>query len=117
MHSLTRYCGEGNTGCDYNFSITGADGKTDKCTVIRMPGSNAASESWADQPCGADSKYKLSWGYVAQPAPAFAVLSVVNGNEIAWFGVSDVNGQKVSPSNPFGSGQWGDITEAVYKYN
>ncbi|KAF5674707.1 surface protein SP1 [Fusarium circinatum] len=118
IKDLTRYCGEGNDGCDYNFKIA-ADGKTEQCTVIRMPGKDAATESWSNEPCTDGSEYTISWGYVTEPAPAFAVISVVKGKEIAWFGVSDVNGQKVTttPSNPFGSGQYGDLgPEQVYTY-
>lgn len=114
---LTRYCGEGNTGCDYNFVIQ-ANGKTERCTIIRMPGSNAATESWSNQPCTSGSQFTVSWGYVASPAPAYAVITVVNGKELAWIGVSDINGQKVTPSNPFGSGQYGNLSPAqVYTYN
>ncbi|KAF1928361.1 uncharacterized protein M421DRAFT_420905 [Didymella exigua CBS 183.55] len=112
LNSLTRYCGEGNTGCDYNFEIE-ANGKTERCTVIRMPGKDAATESWSNQAC---SDYTVSWGYVAQPAPAFAVVTVVNGKELAWFGVSDINGQAVTASNPFGSGQYPNTTSPVYTY-
>ncbi|KAM5356697.1 hypothetical protein ACJ41O_003343 [Fusarium nematophilum] len=113
---LTRYCGEDNSGCDYNFAIE-ADGKTERCTVIRMPGADAATESWSEQPCTDESKFKISWGYVTEPAPAFAVVTVVKGKELAWFGVSDVNGQKVTPSSPFGSGQYGNVgPEQVYTY-
>ncbi|OLN96792.1 hypothetical protein CCHL11_02305 [Colletotrichum chlorophyti] len=118
IKDLTRYCGEDNSGCDYNFAIE-ADGKTERCTVIRMPGANAATESWSDQPCTSGSNFKVSWGYVAEPAPAFAVITVVQGKELAWFGVSDVNGQPVTtaPSNPFGSGQFGDLgPEQVFTY-
>ncbi|KAG5801410.1 hypothetical protein H9Q74_013650 [Fusarium xylarioides] len=118
IKDLTRYCGEGNEGCDYNFEIA-ADGKTERCTVIHMPGKDAATESWSNEPCTDGSEFTISWGYVTEPAPAFAVISVVKGKEIAWFGVSDVNGQKVTttPSNPFGSGQFGDLgPEQVYTY-
>jgi hypothetical protein len=115
LNNLSRYCGEGNTGCDYNFVIE-ADGKTERCTVIRMPGKDAATESWSNQPCTSGSPYTVSWGYVAAPAPAFAVITVVNGKELAWFGVSDINGQKVTPSNPFGSGQYPNTTTPVYTY-
>ncbi|KAL0944949.1 uncharacterized protein CTRU02_202836 [Colletotrichum truncatum] len=118
IKDLTRYCGEDNSGCDYNFKIE-ADGQTEACTVIRMPGANAATESWSDQPCTSGSKFKVSWGYVAEPAPAFAVITVVDGKELAWFGVSNVNGQEVTkaPSNPFGSGQFGNLgPEQVYTY-
>ncbi|KAF5011293.1 hypothetical protein FDECE_2593 [Fusarium decemcellulare] len=116
IKDLTRYCGEDNSGCDYNFAIE-ANGKTERCTVIRMPGSDAATESWSDQPCTDGSEFKVSWGYVTEPAPAFAVITVVQGKELAWFGVSDVNGQEVTPSNPFGSGQYGNLgPEQVYTY-
>ncbi|KAJ8110424.1 hypothetical protein OPT61_g6736 [Boeremia exigua] len=114
VNNLSRYCGEGNTGCDYNF-ILEADGKTERCTVIRMPGKDAATESWSNQPC-TGTPYTISWGYATQPAPAFAVMTVVNGKELAWFGVSDVNGQKVTASNPFGSGQYPNVTSPVYTY-
>lgn len=116
VNSLIRYCGEDNSGCDYNFVIE-ADGKTERCTVIRMPGKDAATESWSNQPCTSGSPYTISWGYVAQPAPAFAVMTVVDGKELAWFGVSDINGQKVTPSNPFGSGHYANLTAPVYTYN
>ncbi|WQF90051.1 hypothetical protein CDEST_15065 [Colletotrichum destructivum] len=118
IKDLTRYCGESNEGCDYNFAIE-ADGKTERCTVIRMPGSNAATESWSEQPCTSGSEFRVSWGYVENPAPAFAVVTVVKGKELAWFGVSDVNGKPVTtaPSNPFGSGQFGNLgPEQVYTY-
>ena len=82
-----------------------------------MPGKDAATESWSNQPCTSGSAYTISWGYAAQPAPAFAVVTVVNGKELAWFGVSDINGQKVTPSNPFGSGQYPNTTAPVYTYN
>lgn len=116
IQDMTRYCGEDNSGCDYNFVIKAGD-KTERCTVIRMPGSNAATESWSDQPCTSGSEFKISWGYVTEPAPAFAVVTVVKGKELAWFGVSDVNGQPVTPNNPFGSGQYGDLPASqVYTY-
>ncbi|KAH6864809.1 hypothetical protein BKA58DRAFT_233390 [Alternaria rosae] len=114
VSNLIRYCIDGNSGCDYNFDVT-ADGKTEHCTVIRMPGSNAATESWANQSCGTD--LTVSWGYAAQPAPAFAVITVSKCSELAWFGVSDVNGGKVSPSSPFGSGDFGTLPASpVYTY-
>ncbi|KAL1794139.1 hypothetical protein ACET3X_007560 [Alternaria dauci] len=115
--NLTRYCIEGNTGCDYNFAVI-ADGKTERCTVIRMPVSDAATESWANQPCTTGSDLTISWGYVAEPAPAFAVVTVNKGAEVAWFGVSDINGGEVSPSSPFGSGDFGTLPASpVYTYN
>ncbi|KAF9776824.1 hypothetical protein IL306_004942 [Fusarium sp. DS 682] len=116
IKNLTRYCGEDNDGCDYNFAIE-ADGKTERCTITRMPGSNAATESWSNEPCTDGSKFTVSWGYVTEPAPAFAVITVVEGKDLAWFGVSDVNGKKVKPSNPFGSGDFGNLgPEQVYTY-
>ncbi|TQN70566.1 hypothetical protein CSHISOI_04910 [Colletotrichum shisoi] len=118
IKDLARYCGESNAGCDYNFAIE-ADGRTERCTVIRTPGSNAATESWSEQPCTAGSGFTVSWGYVENPAPAFAIVTVVKGKELAWFGVSDVNGKLVNtaPSSPFGSGQFGDLRpEQVYTY-
>ncbi|KAH7259411.1 uncharacterized protein BKA55DRAFT_562506 [Fusarium redolens] len=116
IQNLTRYCGEDDDGCDYNFAVE-ADGKTERCTIIRMPGSNAVTESWANEPCTDGSDLSISWGYVTEPAPAFAVLTVVKDKQLAWFGVSDVNGQQVTPSNPFGSGDFGDLgPEQVYSY-
>lgn len=115
VNNLSRYCLD-NQGCDYNFVIE-ANGKTERCTVVRMPGKDAATESWSNQPCTRGSPLTISWGYSPQPAPAFAVMTVVNGKELAWFGVSDINGQKVTPSNPFGSGQYPNVTSPVYTYN
>ncbi|EWG38404.1 hypothetical protein FVEG_01622 [Fusarium verticillioides 7600] len=116
IKDLTRYCGEGNEGCDYNFEIA-ADGKTERCTIIRMPGKDAATETWSNEPCTDGSEFTVSWGYVTEPAPAFAVVSVVKGKDIAWFGVSNVNGQEATASNPFGSGEFGDLgPEQVYTY-
>ncbi|KAM0549209.1 hypothetical protein ACHAPJ_009518 [Fusarium lateritium] len=113
---LTRYCGEDNDGCDYNFAIE-AEGKTERCTIVRMPGSDAATESWTDEPCTDGSNFTVSWGYVTKPGPAFAVVTITKGKELAWFGVADVNGQKVTPSNPFGSGEYGDLgPDQVYTY-
>ncbi|KPM41843.1 hypothetical protein AK830_g4699 [Neonectria ditissima] len=116
ISDLTRYCAEDNSGCDYNFAIE-ADGKTERCTVIRMPGADAATENWSDEPCTTGSEFKVSWGYVTEPAPAFAVVTVVEGKELAWFGVSNVNEQEVTPSSPFGSGEYGTLgPQQVYTY-
>lgn len=116
IQNLTRYCGEDDDGCDYNF-IVEADGKTERCTIIRMPGSNAATESWANETCTDGSNLRISWGYVTEPAPAFAVITSVRDKELAWFGVSDVNGQQVTSSNPYGSGDYGTLgPEQVYTY-
>ncbi|OHF03907.1 hypothetical protein CORC01_00769 [Colletotrichum orchidophilum] len=118
IKDLIRYCGVQNDGCDYNFAIE-TDDETERCTIIREPGSNAATESWSDQPCTSGSNFTVSCGYVAEPGPAFAVITVVYGKEIAWFGVPDINGKPVTtaPSSPFGSGQFGDLgPEQVYTY-
>ncbi|KAJ9144915.1 Surface protein SP1 [Pleurostoma richardsiae] len=113
---LIRYCSSDNSGCDYNFVVDTGD-ETERCTVIRMPGSDAAAESWYDQSCTAGSDLKISWGYTVEPAPPFAVITVVRGKELAWFGVANVNGQPVTASNPYGSGQYGSIgPEQVYTY-
>lgn len=106
--NLSRYCGEGNSGCDYNFEVT-ANGKTERCTVIRMPGSNAATESWSNQACTTGSNLTISWGYATTPAPPFAVITVNSGKELAWFGVPNVNGGRVTASSPFGSGEFGTL--------
>ncbi|KAL4728066.1 hypothetical protein ACLX1H_004782 [Fusarium chlamydosporum] len=116
IKNLTRYCSEDEEGCDYNFAIV-ADGKTENCTIIRSPGIDAATESWTNEPCNDKSNLTISWGYVTEPGPAFAVITVVKGKILAWFGVADINGQKVTPSNPFGSGQYGNLgPEQVYTY-
>ena len=84
IKNLIRYCGEGNKGCDYNFDLV-ANGQTQHCTIVRMPGGNAATESWSNQVCTSGSDYHISWGYVENPAPAYAVITVVGkqGNELA----------------------------------
>ncbi|KAL3595636.1 hypothetical protein FPOAC2_09987 [Fusarium poae] len=116
IKNMTRYCGEDEKGCDYNFAIE-ADGKTENCTIVRHPGSHAATESWSNVPCNDKSDFTVSWGYVTEPAPAFAVVTVVKGKILAWFGVADINGQKVTASNPFGSGHYGNLgPDQVYTY-
>ncbi|TPX16517.1 uncharacterized protein E0L32_003811 [Thyridium curvatum] len=116
VENLIRYCGADNSGCDYNFDLATPEGK-EHCTVVRNPGANGATESWSDLPCSTGSKYKVSWGYVTEPGPAFAVMTVVDGKQLAWFGVSNVNGQEVTPSSPFGSGHYGNIgPQQVYTY-
>ncbi|CEI70732.1 hypothetical protein FVEN_g785 [Fusarium venenatum] len=116
IKNMTRYCGEDEKGCDYNFAIE-ADGKTENCTIVRHPGSDAATESWTNVPCNDKSEFTVSWGYVTEPAPAFAVVTVVKGKILAWFGVADINGQKVTASNPFGSGHYGNLgPDQVYTY-
>lgn len=113
---LTRYCGSDNSGCDYNFAVE-TGGEIERCTVIRMPGSNAATESWYDQPCTDGSDLIISWGYATEPAPPFAVITVVKDKELAWFGVANVNDQPVSASSPYGSGQYGNLgPQQVYTY-
>jgi len=117
ISNATRYCAADNSGCDYNFDITiGCD--TEHCTIIRKPGSNAATESWSNVPCSTDSDVTISWGYITEPAPAYAVITVNKGTELAWFGISNVNGGKVTSSSPFGSGEFGDLPSSpVYEYN
>jgi hypothetical protein len=112
LNNVIRYCAEGSSTCDYNFDIV-ANGKTEHCTIV-----NASNKSFSGQKC-ADGDFTVSWGYVANPAPAFAVVTVVDkSNELAWFGVSNVDGQAVTASNPKGSGQYGNVgPEQVYTYN
>ncbi|KAK1964899.1 hypothetical protein LY78DRAFT_713642 [Colletotrichum sublineola] len=108
IKNLVRYCSQANDGCDYNFAIE-ADGKSENCTVIRFPHANATTESWDNQPCTTGSDYTVSWDFAADPAPASALLTVAKDDMIAMFGINDVNGKPVTPSNPLGSGQFGDI--------
>ncbi|KAH7183517.1 uncharacterized protein B0J16DRAFT_401939 [Fusarium flagelliforme] len=116
IKNLTRYCDADEEGCDYNFAIE-ADGETEQCTIIRNPGSDSATESWTNEPCNDKSNLTVSWGYVTEPGPAFAVVTVVKGKILAWFGVADINGQKDTPSSPFGSGDYGNLgPEQVYTY-
>ena len=112
LNNVNRYCGENSGTCDYNFDIV-ANSKTEHCTIV-----NASNKSFDNQKC-ANGDYTVSWGYVAEPAPAFAVVTVVDKqNELAWFGVSNVDGQAVTASNPKGSGQYGNVgPEQVYTYN
>jgi hypothetical protein len=112
LNNVNRYCGENSNTCDYNFDIV-ANGKTEHCTIV-----NASNKSFSGQKC-ANGDFTVSWGYVANPAPAFAVVTVVDKqNELAWFGVSNVDGQAVTASNPKGSGQYGNVgPEQVYTYN
>lgn len=122
IENLSRYCLEGGSGCDYNFNLTASDNRPiQSCTVVRLDVENAPTESWANIPCAADSSIKVSWGYSAQfgEENAFAVMTVVNEQEMAkaYFGVADVNGQKVTPSSLFGSGQYGNIgPQPVYLF-
>ncbi|KAK9769425.1 hypothetical protein SCAR479_13907 [Seiridium cardinale] len=114
--NLTRYCVEDNSGYDYNFSIQTAD-KIEQCTVIRMPGSNAAAQSLSYQPCTTNSKFVISRGDYTNRGPTFIVITVDDDKELARFGVSDVNGQKVTPSNSFGSWSYGNLdNQRVYVY-
>ncbi|KAI5245645.1 hypothetical protein E4T42_06703 [Aureobasidium subglaciale] len=112
LQNVNRYCGETSGTCDYNFDIV-ANGATQHCTIV-----NANNKSFSNQKCANDN-FTVSWGYVAEPAPAYAVITVVDkSNELAWFGVSNVDGQAVTASNPKGSGQYGNVgPEQVYTYN
>ncbi|KAK1995984.1 hypothetical protein LX36DRAFT_581265 [Colletotrichum falcatum] len=116
IRNMTRYCDAYNEGCDYNFALE-AGGQTERCSVTRWPGTNAATESWTNQPCTSGSAFTLSWSYVVDVVSNYAILAVVKGGETAYFGISKVNDQPVTPSNPYGSGQFGDIgPEQVYTY-
>jgi hypothetical protein len=102
LNNVIRFCADGSSTCDYNFDIV-ANGKTEHCTIV-----NASKESFSNQKC-ADGDYSVSWGYVANPAPAFAVITVVDKqNQLAWFGASNVDSQR----------SWGNLgPEQVYTYN
>ncbi|KAF7891553.1 uncharacterized protein EAF02_001878 [Botrytis sinoallii] len=122
IKQLTRYCSEDGSGCDYNFAISYNDERPDeRCTVIRMPGSGATTESWYGIPCTTGSVNTIAWGVSDQfgAENAFAVLTVTNNEEKtnAYFGVANVNGNPVTPSSPAGSGNFGDIgPEPVYVF-
>ncbi|KAG9701391.1 hypothetical protein KCU76_g98, partial [Aureobasidium melanogenum] len=99
LNNVVRYCADGSSTCDYNFDIV-ANGKTEHCTIV-----NASKQSFSNQKC-ANGDYTVSWGYVANPAPAFAVITVVDAkNELAWFGASNVDSQR----------QWGNLVECREK--
>jgi hypothetical protein len=102
LNNVVRYCADGSSTCDYNFDIV-ANGKTEHCTIV-----NASNKSFSGKQC-ADGDYTVSWGYVANPAPAFAVITVVDKqNDLAWFGASNVDSQRT----------WGNLgPEQVYTYN
>ncbi|KAG9665184.1 hypothetical protein KCU64_g166, partial [Aureobasidium melanogenum] len=102
LNNVIRYCGDNSNTCDYNFDIV-ANGKTEHCTIV-----DASKQSFSGQKC-ANGDYTVSWGYVANPAPAFAVITVVDAkNELAWFGASNVDSQRT----------WGNLgPEQVYTYN
>ncbi|KAI4721416.1 hypothetical protein E4T48_02276 [Aureobasidium sp. EXF-10727] len=102
LNNVNRYCADGTSTCDYNFDIV-ANGKTEHCTIV-----NASNKSFNGEKC-ANGDYTVSWGYVANPAPAFAVITVVDAkNELAWFGASNVDSQS----------NWGNLgPEQVYTYN
>jgi len=121
VENLSRYCAEDKSGCDYNFNLTASDNRPQiSCTVVRLDVKDAPTESWANIPCTADSPINVSWGYSAQfgPENAFAVMTIVNTQEKAraYFGVANVDGQKVTAGNPYGSGNFGDISSPVYLY-
>jgi hypothetical protein len=114
VQDFTRYCSEDKTGCDYNFKLTSSDHKLETaCTIIRTNVKDAPTENWTNIPCTTGSDVKVSWGYSAQFGAdhAFATLVVVDDKEIGYFGVADVNSKPVTttPSNPFGSGQFGNL--------
>lgn len=112
VEDFTRYCSEDKTGCDYNFKITSSDHKLETaCTIIRTGVKDAPTENWTDIPCTTNSPVKVSWGYSAQFGAdhAFGTLVIVDDKEISYFGVADVNSKPVTASNPFGSGQFGNL--------
>jgi len=121
VENLSRYCAEDKSGCDYNFNLTASDNRPiTSCTVVRLDVKDAPTESWSNIPCTAGSPINISWGYSAQfgAENAFAVMTIDNSQEKAraYFGVANVDGQKVTAGNPYGSGQFGDITSPVYLY-
>lgn len=122
VENLSRYCAEDKSGCDYNFNLTASDNRPSQaCTIIRLDVKDAPTESWSDIACTANSAVKVSWGYSAQfgAENAFAVMTVVNDEEKAkaYFGVANVNSQRVIPSNPYGSGLYGNIgPQPVYLF-
>jgi hypothetical protein len=122
VENLSRYCAEDKSGCDYNFNLTASDNRpVQSCTIVRLDVKNAPTESWSDLPCTAGSPINVSWGYSAQfgVENAFAVMTVVNTQEKAksYFGVANVDGQKVTAGNPFGSFQIDAIgPQPVYLY-
>lgn len=122
VENLSRYCAEDKTGCDYNFNLTASDERPSQaCTIIRTNVKDAPVESWSDIPCTTGSDINISWGYSAQfgAENAFAVMTIVNNEEQAkaYFGVANINSEPVTPSNPYGSGQYGDIgPQSVYLF-
>ena len=112
VEDFTRYCSEDKTGCDYNFKITSSDHKLETaCTIVRTNVKDAPTENWTNIPCTTNSPVKVSWGYSAQFGAdnAFATLVIVDDKEIGYFGIANVNSKPVTASNPFGSGQFGDL--------
>jgi hypothetical protein len=112
VQDFTRYCSEDKTGCDYNFKITSSDHKLETaCTIIRTNVKDAPTENWTNIPCTTGSNVIISWGYSAQFGAdhAFGTLVVVDDKEIGYFGVADVNSKPVTKSNPYGSGQFGNL--------
>lgn len=112
VKDFTRYCSEDKTGCDYNFKITSSDHKLETaCTIVRTNVKDAPTENWTNIPCTTNSPVKVSWGYSAQFGAdnAFATLVIVDDKEIGYFGIANVNSKPVTASNPFGSGQFGDL--------
>ena len=112
VKDFTRYCAEDKTGCDYNFKLTSSDHKLEQaCTIIRTNVKDAPTENWTNIPCTTNSPIMVSWGYSAQFGAdhAFATLVVVDDKEIAYFGVADLNSKPVTASNPYGSGQFGNL--------
>ncbi|KAB8289773.1 hypothetical protein EYC80_010407 [Monilinia laxa] len=122
VKELIRYCSADGSGCEYNFAITSSDGRPEeRCSISRMPGKDATTETFYGVPCTAGSANSISWGVSEQfgAKNAFAVLTVTNNQSktIAYFGVANVNGNEVTPSSPAGSGNFGDIgPQPVYTF-
>ncbi|RAL58023.1 hypothetical protein DID88_009087 [Monilinia fructigena] len=122
VKELIRYCSADGSGCEYNFAITSSDGRPEeRCSISRMPGKDATTETFYGVPCTAGSANSISWGVSEQfgAKNAFAVLTVTNNQSktIAYFGVANVNGNEVTPSSPVGSGNFGDIgPQPVYTF-
>jgi hypothetical protein len=121
VENLSRYCAEDKSGCDYNFNLTASDNRpAQACTIVRLDVKDAPTESWSNQPCTAGSPINVSWGYSAQfgAENAFAVMTVDNSQEKAraYFGVANVDGQKVTAGNPYGSFQLEKVDAPVYLY-
>lgn len=108
---LIRYCAVDEFGCEYNFGVATGDEEF-RCSASRLDVDGALTESFDDLPCvGTD--YTFSWNYddESETGIPVAILTVTNQvtDEEASFIVNDPNGREVTPSNPRGSGDFGDL--------